>query len=161
MPTLREIILQALLAALQTVPGATVLRDELLPERVPAGGLVILTTALMVAARNDPAIANLPEVTGDEESALVFAKALGRIAIVDWEGVGDENGDPVTVSPEGIDALLDVWPLFEAFQTEYVAGGLMLDAEKNVSSPLSNGPSAGAMDTATPAKAFAKPARKS
>ncbi|RMF34694.1 MAG: acyl-CoA transferase [Alphaproteobacteria bacterium] len=37
----RETILQALLAAVQTVP-ATVLRGDLLPERVPAGGLLIL-----------------------------------------------------------------------------------------------------------------------
>ena len=42
MPTPRETILQALLAALQTVPAATVLREEVLPERLPAGGLVIL-----------------------------------------------------------------------------------------------------------------------
>jgi len=123
--------------------------------------LLPLTTALMVAARNDPAIAALGKDASDEESALVFAKALGRIAITDWEGVGDENGDPVTVSPEGIDALLDVWPLFEAFQTEYVAGGLLLDAEKNVSSPLPSGPSAGAMDIARPARKSAKAARKS
>ena len=41
MPSTRETILQALLAALQTVP-ATVLRGEVLPERVPAGGLLIL-----------------------------------------------------------------------------------------------------------------------
>lgn len=123
--------------------------------------LLPLTTALMVAARNDPAISDLGESAGDEESALVFAKALGRLAITDWEGVGDENGDPVDVSPEGIDALLDVWPLFEAFQTEYVAGGLLLDAEKNVSSPLPNGPSAGATDIARPVRKPAKPARKS
>ena len=42
MPTIRETILQALLEALQTVPGTTVLREEVLPERLPAGGLVIL-----------------------------------------------------------------------------------------------------------------------
>jgi hypothetical protein len=42
MPTTRETILQALLAALQTVPGATVLRGEILPERIPNGGLLIL-----------------------------------------------------------------------------------------------------------------------
>jgi hypothetical protein len=42
MPTSSETILQALLAALQTVPGAPVLREEVLPERVPASGLVIL-----------------------------------------------------------------------------------------------------------------------
>jgi len=123
--------------------------------------LLPLTTALMVAARNDPAVTALPEDAGDEQSALVFAKALGRIAITDWEGVGDDAGNPVDVSPDGIDALLDVWPLFEAFQTEYVAGGLLLDQEKNVSSPLPSGSSAGAMDIATPVSASAKPARKS
>jgi len=42
MPTPRETILQALLAALQNVPGATVLRGEVLPKRIPAGGLLIL-----------------------------------------------------------------------------------------------------------------------
>ena len=42
MPTPRETILQALLAALETVPTATVLREDILPERVPAGGLLIL-----------------------------------------------------------------------------------------------------------------------
>jgi len=42
MPTPREAILQALLAALETVPAATVLREDILPERVPASGLLIL-----------------------------------------------------------------------------------------------------------------------
>ena len=123
--------------------------------------LLPLTTTLMVAARNDQTVADLPEDATDEQSALVFAKALGRLAITGWEGVGDEDGKPVDVSPEGIDALLDVWPLFEAFQTEYVAGGLLLDQEKNVSSPLPSGSSAGATDIATPVSAPAKPARKS
>ncbi|PRX28676.1 hypothetical protein SAMN05216257_11218 [Meinhardsimonia xiamenensis] len=41
MPTTRETILSALHARLSTLP-ATVLRGEVLPERVPAGGLVIL-----------------------------------------------------------------------------------------------------------------------
>ena len=42
MPTPRETILSAFHATLQTLPDATVLRGEALPERVPAGGLVIL-----------------------------------------------------------------------------------------------------------------------
>lgn len=42
MPTTRESILQALLAALQTVPDASALREEVLPERLPTGGLVVL-----------------------------------------------------------------------------------------------------------------------
>ena len=42
MPTPRETILQALLAALQVVPDAIVLRGAILPERIPSGGLLIL-----------------------------------------------------------------------------------------------------------------------
>jgi len=120
-----------------------------------------LTTAMMVAARNDPALAALPEDATDEESALVFAKALACNTVTDWEGVGDADGNVVPVSPEGIGALLDVWPLFETFQTDYVAKGLVLDQEKNVSAPLPSGPSVGAMDTVRPAQKPAKPARKS
>ena len=41
MPTTRETILAALLARLST-PPATVLRDEVLPERIPTAGLIIL-----------------------------------------------------------------------------------------------------------------------
>jgi len=120
-----------------------------------------LTTALMVAARNDPAVQALGEAAGDEESALAFAKALARVAVLDWEGVGDADGNPISVSPEAIDALLDLWPLFEAFQTGYVAKGLLLEQEKNASSPLPSGSSAGARDIARPARKPARTARKS
>ena len=41
MPTTRETILAALLARLQPL-AALVLRDEVLPERIPASGLIIL-----------------------------------------------------------------------------------------------------------------------
>ncbi|MCA8867371.1 MAG: acyl-CoA transferase [Rhodobacteraceae bacterium] len=41
MPTTFETILAAFLARLQTL-SATVLRDEVLPERIPAAGLIIL-----------------------------------------------------------------------------------------------------------------------
>ncbi len=42
MPSIRETILATLYTSLQTIPGALILRGEVLPERVPAGGLVIL-----------------------------------------------------------------------------------------------------------------------
>lgn len=109
-----------------------------------------LTTALMVAARADPALAALPEIATTEEMALAMAKAVARLAVLDWEGVGDEQGEPLSLSPPGIDALLEVWPVFEAFQSQYVARGLMLDQEKNVSAPSPTGPSAGAKATARP-----------
>ncbi len=119
-----------------------------------------LTTALMVAARNDPAVQDLPENASDEESALAFARAVARLAILDWEGVGNADGNPIPVSPEAIEALLDLWPLFEAFQTGYVAKGLLLEQEKNASAPLPTGSSAGARDTVRPARASARTARK-
>ena len=119
-----------------------------------------LTTALMVAARSDPAIEALPEGASDETRALVFAKAIARIAVTDWEGVGDADGAPVPVTPEGIDALLEVWPIFEAFQATYVASGLLLDAEKNASAPSPTGISAGATATAPRAKPPARTARR-
>ena len=110
-----------------------------------------LTTALMVAARSDPAIADLPKEARTEEAALAMAKALARSAILDWEGIGDAEGEPLPVSPDAVDALLDIWPIFEAFQSLYVAKGLLLDAEKNASSPVLSGSSAGATDTVLPA----------
>jgi hypothetical protein len=111
-----------------------------------------LSTALMVSARADPAIDALPEGATQEALALAMAKAVARRAVLDWEGVGDAMGQPTPVTPEGIDALLEIWPVFEAFQTQYVAKGLILDAEKNVSAPSPTGRSAGATDTARPAK---------
>ena len=117
-----------------------------------------LTTALMVSARADMAIESLPETASTEELALAMAKAVARRAILDWEGVGDEDGNVVDVTPEGIDALLEIWPIFEAFQTQYVAKCLILDAEKNVSSPSPSGPSAGAIGIAPPAKRAARTA---
>ena len=111
-----------------------------------------LTTALMVSARADPAIEALPEGASQEAMALAMAKAVARRAVLDWEGVGDDAGNIVPVTPEGIDALLEIWPVFEAFQTIYVAKGLILDAEKNVSAPSPSGPSAGAIGIARPAK---------
>jgi len=62
--------------------------------------------------------------------------------------------------------LLDIYPIFEAFQAGYVAKALVLDQEKNVSAPLPTGTSAGAIDTARlakpsrPAKSRARTARK-
>jgi hypothetical protein len=109
-----------------------------------------LTTALMVAARGDPAVAALPEGAATEEAALAMARALARRAILEWEGIGDADGNPIAPSPEAIDALLDLWPAFEAFQTHYVAKALLLDAEKNASAPLPSGTSAGATATARP-----------
>ena len=95
-----------------------------------------LTTAIMLAARTDPAIVaaatEAETARSNDDLARIVAKAVARIVVKDWEGVGDEEGKPLAVTPEGIEALLEIWPIFEAFQTKYIAGALIVDAEKNV-----------------------------
>ena len=96
-----------------------------------------LTTAIMLAARSDPTIvtaaadAESDAAHSNDDLARIVAKAVARIVVKDWEGVGDADGKPLPLTPEGIDALLELWPIFEAFQTKYIAGALILDAEKN------------------------------
>lgn len=130
--------------------------------------VIPMTTALMMAARKEAqGQITLPDAPDADASdldtdgiALAMAKAVARIAIQDWKGVGDDNGFSIPVSPEGIDALLDIWPIFEAFQTRYVARAMILDAEKNASPLLPIGSSAGAATTAKPALKAAKTARR-
>ena len=119
-----------------------------------------VTTAVMVAARSDPGVAALPEAASREEMALAMARAVARRVVTDWEGVGDASGRPVKVTPEGIDALLEIWPVFEAFQARVLAPHLMLEAEKNVSAPSPTGTSAAARATARPARRPARTARR-
>ena len=77
--------------------------------------LMPLTTALMVATRSDPAVQALDGDASNDTRAAVFAAALARRAIADWEGVGDADGGVIAVSEGGIDALLSLWPIFEGF----------------------------------------------
>jgi len=41
---------------------------------------------------------------------MVFARALARRALIDWVGVGDADGNPLPVTPEGIDASRETRP---------------------------------------------------
>jgi hypothetical protein len=122
--------------------------------------LLPLTTALMVATRSDPAVQDLDPEASNDERAAIFATALARRAVVDWDGVGDAEGNVLPVTPEGIDALLSLWPIFEAFNLLYVSRGMLLDAEKNGSAPSPTGTSVGATATARPAKRNARTAHR-
>lgn len=119
-----------------------------------------LTTALMVATRSDPAIEAVSEKASDEERAVAFARALARRAVLAWEGVGDADGNSIEPSPQSVDALLDLWPIFETFQLTYVSKGLLLEQEKNGSALSPNGPSVGASATAKPVRKPARTARR-
>ena len=109
------------------------------------------TTALMMAARAEVqrsamASTNEPQAAGERTAALV--KALGRLVVQAWEGVGHADGEPAALTPEGVDALLDLWPMAEAFERLYLGPALLLDDEKNASAPAPNGTSAAGQDIA-------------
>lgn len=110
-----------------------------------------LTTAVMIAARRDP------EVMASEGPALELAagKALARLTILEWEGVGDADGEPAPVDSETVGALLDIWDVWLAWTSKVMVTFLEMEAEKNVSAPLPNGSSAGAVPTAKRARASA------
>jgi hypothetical protein len=122
-----------------------------------------------------------PDVIDDAGDA--FSAALIRAGILDWEGIGDENDQPVKpthdrevrdpetgevleIQPGTITAFLAEPRLVEAADREYVLPWTHTDAEKNGFALSLNGISAGATedsDTATsPAqqepKVAAKPA---
>ena len=112
------------------------------------------STALMMAARAEVQRGIAPsenetEAAGERTAALV--KALGRLGIQEWEGVGDAEGEPAPITPESVDALLDLWPMAEAFERLYLGPALLLDDEKNASAPAPNGTSVAGPDTAAPA----------
>ena len=95
------------------------------------------------------------------ETVAPAADNLGSLQLnSDGSVVKNADGSPALVTPAGIDALLEVWPIFEAFQAVYVSKGLLLDAEKNVSAPSPTGTSAGATATARPARKRARTARR-
>ena len=91
------------------------------------------TTALMMAARAEVQRTPVPPIeaqaAGERTAALV--KALARLSVLDWEGVGDAEGEPAAPTPESVDSLMDMWPMAEAFERLYLGPVLLLDAEKN------------------------------
>lgn len=103
-----------------------------------------ITTAVTYEVRNDPSVIALrPARTGDEDApeldhlgqallSLATAKATARAVVRDWEGIGDSDGNPAEITPEGLDALLDIQPMFVAFQLNVVAKASLLELEKNV-----------------------------
>lgn len=118
-----------------------------------------LTTAVMAAAKRDFGAMGITEESSKDDIGIAMAKAVARRVVVEWEGVGDQDGNAAELTPEGLDALLDIFVIFDAFQHQYLASGFLLDQEKNGSALLPSGTSAGATATARPVKRPARSAR--
>ena len=107
-----------------------------------------VTTALIYAARRDPAIAALPADADQELVALVMGQSIARLAIVAWEGIGDAEGNPIDPSPEAVTELMNIWPICRAFNKLIVEPAFDQESEKKGSAPSPSGSSAAARDTA-------------
>jgi len=86
------------------------------------------TTALVMAARVT-ALKVETEDTGARSAALI--KKLAEMAIIAWEGIGDGEDNLAEVTPEAIAALMDLWPIADAFERLYLGPTLILEQEKN------------------------------
>ena len=109
---------------------------------------------MLISLRGDMALEDA-DTLAPVEQALRFAKAVASRVITEWEGVGDDKGESLPVSPEAASALMDIFPLYRAFEAHYIGPWLKLESEKNVSAPSPIGTSAGALDIAPPAEASA------
>lgn len=115
-----------------------------------------LTSGLVAAANADPLVTDLPSDTHIDVRWQAFVKAVGRLCIRDWEGVGDAEGNPLPVTPSGVDALLDLYQISREFSAKFISPTLLLAEEKKGFAPLLNGSSAGAQNTALDARHPAK-----
>lgn len=79
-----------------------------------------------------------------EQAGDILSETLLMAGIDDWRGVGDSDGNPVMVSPERLAIFLADPIRFERLDEAYVRPFVMKEMEKNGSSPLPNGISAGA-----------------
>lgn len=111
-------------------------------------------TPLLLAARR--AAGQTREAGGSlADAQFAFIAAAAEWGALAWEGVGGETGEePLPLTPESLRALLRQSPkAYDAVDAAYVTPALLMEQEKNASSPSPNG-------TSTEAKATAGNARK-
>ena len=120
-----------------------------------------LTSAIFAAARNDATIPKLDEDRQNTELVTnELVKSIARLTIVEWDGIGDADGNVIDPDAVGINAMLDVWQLYDAFNTQFVGPFLLLREEGNASVPSPTGTSAVATATARPVARRARTAQR-
>lgn len=122
------------------------------------------TPLLLAARRAAQAVREAGGGLADAEFAFTAAAACwGAIA---WEGVGAAPAEgeeaaaaELPLTPEALTAFLRQSPTaYGAIDADYVTPAILLEQEKNASSPSPNGTSEGVRATAGSAPASAKPA---
>jgi hypothetical protein len=95
-----------------------------------------------------------------EARTVAITRFIARAVIRDWRGVVDDaTGEPLPVSPATIDAVMDIWPIFRAFNERVIDARIRVDREKKGLPPLQNGTSGAEPTTAPTAETGAPTAR--
>ena len=85
---------------------------------------------------------------------VAITKFIAKSVIRDWRGVVDDaTGEPLAVSPAAIDAVMDIWPIFRAFNERVIDARIRIDREKKDLPTLQNGTSGSEPDIAPTATA--------
>lgn len=119
------------------------------------------TTALFAAANALPEMHGLPMDFSDEQRFSAMVSALAKVAIIEWDGVGDESGQNLEPTKPAIGALLDMLLVNQAFAALYVTPHFLMVQEKKGSAPLLNGRSERVQNTAGAVKPSAMNAPQS
>lgn len=109
-----------------------------------------LSSVIVARAQADAVADGNSDHRGAAVAGLVARVA--QLAILDWRGVGDAEGEPIPVSPAGVEALMAVQAVSAAFFSQYVARAFQVIEEKKGSAPSQNGTSGAPETTAPPAE---------
>lgn len=111
------------------------------------GGFSILhgpVTSAIMAEAGRAAFALVPE---DEEDAparraVEVTRFIAKTIIRDWRGVVDDvTGGPIAASPEAISAVIDIWPVYRAFDAKVIDARVRVEREKKGLPTLQSGTS--------------------
>ncbi len=107
-------------------------------------------------------VVDLPDLDDEHVRAgmaeFLFVAALAQVAILEWEGVGDAEGEPAPVTAENIRALMSRHEMAEAFLVAYSKPLLEAQAEGNASGTAPNGTAEAVPHTAEDAESKTSPA---
>lgn len=90
-----------------------------------------ITSSVIAAAKFDPEFAAGIEGGGIDLYTVTFTRAVAKASILEWSGVGDEDGMPIEEpTAEDIGRLMDFPQIAEAFWHKCVSKAFLLADEK-------------------------------
>ncbi|XAI95607.1 tail assembly chaperone [Nostoc phage Nsp-JY21] len=114
---------------------------------------------IWLAAKDSEAYSAAMERQDPNDLTFALGVEVAKRTIIDWRGVGDEQGAALAVTPDAITALMHMRDPFDVFFERVIGPWMGILDEKKGSAPLSDGTSAAAQNTAATVSAAVPPAR--